>query len=143
LTNLCSQTRVLARLIGLRNPAVVFLRLLIIEDEPLIAADLESIAEGRDHVVVAVADTKSSALHLARTQSCDAALVDLRLNDGFTGIDIGKAFSSEFGLPFAFVTGNKEQLPEAAFGAVAVVQKPFTDDEIVSVLEALARRVSG
>ncbi len=112
---------------------MVFLRLLIIEDEPLIAADLESIAEGLYHVVVAVADTKSSALHLARTQSCDAALVDLRL----------KAFSSEFGLPFAFVTGNKEQLPEAAFGAVAVVQKPFTDDEIVSVLEALARRVSG
>jgi len=116
------------------------MRLLIVEDEPFIAADLESLATGLDHVVVGVADSKSAAIRIAETTEVDAALLDVKLRDGFTGADIAERFSNAFRLPFAFVTGNAEQIPEGAFGAVAVVSKPFTDRQIEDALAALEAR---
>lgn len=113
------------------------MRLLIVEDEPFIAADLESLTAELGHEVVGVADTKAMALDLARRAHPDAALLDLKLRDGFTGSEIAQALSADFHLPFAFVTGNTETLPAGAFGAVAVVAKPFTDDQVRSAIAAL------
>ncbi len=115
------------------------MRLLIVEDEPFIAADLESLALGLAHEVVAIADTKVSALNVASTRGVDAALVDLKLRDGFTGMGIASVLGGQYGLPFAFVTGNPELIPEGALGAAAVVQKPFSDARIAEVLAVLAR----
>ncbi len=114
------------------------MRLLIVEDEPFIAADLESLALDMDHTVVAIADTRSAALDAAERLGADAALVDMRLRDGFTGTSIARALSEDFRLPFAFVTGNPEMIPSGAFGAVAIVQKPFSDVQIAEVLRTLA-----
>jgi CheY-like chemotaxis protein len=116
------------------------MRLLIVEDEPFIAADLESLALGLDHVVVGVADTKSAAVSMAETLAVDAALLDVKLRDGFTGADIAEQLFNPRKLPFAFVTGNAEQIPPGAFGAVVVVPKPFTDRQIEAALDALAAR---
>jgi CheY-like chemotaxis protein len=114
-------------------------KLLIVEDEPLIAADLEWLAQQRDHVVVAIADTQRAALDAARSRKVDAALVDLKLRDGFTGVGVARALSEELEIPFAFVTGNTELIPAGAFGAAAIVKKPFSDAQIAQVLDHLAR----
>lgn len=114
------------------------MRLLIVEDEPFIAADLESIAVDIGHTVVGVADSKATALDLARTHSPDGALLDLKLRDGFTGAEIAEELAADLKLPFAFITGNIEQLPRGAYGAVAVVGKPFTDAGVRAAIEALA-----
>lgn len=113
------------------------MRLLIVEDEPFIAADLESLTTELGHQVVGVADSKAMALDLARREHPDAALLDLKLSDGFTGSEIAQVLRADLHLPFAFVTGNTETLPDGAFGAVAVVAKPFTDDQVRSAIAAL------
>ncbi len=115
------------------------MRLLIVEDEPFIAADLEWLAQERHHEVVAIADSRNAAMDAARSRRPDAALVDLKLRDGFTGPGIARALSEEFSLPFVFVTGNPELIPTGAFGAVAIVRKPFSDVQIARALDALAR----
>ena len=101
------------------------MKILIIEDEPFIALDLETAVQAQAHQVVGVADSLQSALTLARTRAVDGALIDLRLRDGFTGPTIAETLKAEFGMPFAFITGNVEQLPEHRHGAVAVVEKPL------------------
>lgn len=118
------------------------MRLLIVEDEPFIAADLESLTSELGHEVVGVADCKAMALEMARGARPDAALLDLKLRDGFTGSEIAQALAADFHLPFAFVSGNTETLPVGAFGAVAVVAKPFTDDQVRAVLAALKARAA-
>jgi CheY-like chemotaxis protein len=115
------------------------MRLLIVEDEPFIAADLEGLAIELHHEVVGVADTKHAAIDMAATLSVDAVLLDLKLKDGFTGADIAQSLNGALKLPFAFVTGNAEQIPAGAFGAVAVVAKPFTDAQVTDAINALAR----
>ncbi len=113
------------------------MRLLIVEDEPFIAADLAGIAEGMGYTVAGIADSKDSAIDLARTLPVDAAIVDMKLRDGFTGPDIAQSFRRDFNIPFGFVTGNAELAPSGA-GAVAVVPKPFEEASVMGLLRALA-----
>ncbi len=114
------------------------MKLLIIEDEPFIAMDLETLVHGLGHEVVGIADSKSTALEMAASSHCTAAFVDMRLKDGFTGVEIAQELSARFKLPFAFVTGNAEQLPLGHYGAVGVVEKPFTEAQIAQLLTALS-----
>src|ERR1700761_2752251 len=81
------------------------LRILLVEDEPLIALDLESILERLGHEVVGVAETRLEAIHLAEHEHPDVALVDIKLRDGFTGVATADQLTSDFGLYCAFVTG--------------------------------------
>ncbi len=111
------------------------LNIIIVEDEPFIALDIESAIEALDHRVVGVADTKAAAIALARGTPCDGALIDIRLRDGFTGPEIADVFREEFGIPFAFLTGNAEQLAADSRGALAVVGKPFTQGQLAEVLQ--------
>jgi CheY-like chemotaxis protein len=114
------------------------MRLLIVEDEPFVAADLESLASDFGHVVVGVADSRNEAIEMATSCVPDAALVDIKLRDGLTGVEIGQALRKNLNLPFAFVSGNTELLPEDNCGALAVVRKPFSEADIANVLKLLA-----
>jgi CheY-like chemotaxis protein len=110
------------------------LNILIVEDEPLIALDIEAAVHALHHIVVGIADTKAGALELAQRAGCDGALIDIRLRDGFTGPEIGEFFRQDLKIPFAFLTGNAEQLPPDRCGALAVIQKPFTQAQIADAL---------
>jgi CheY-like chemotaxis protein len=85
---------------------------------------------------VGVADNRDEALSLAEAERPDAALIDMNLRDGMTGPAICRALT-EGGVRAAFVTGNSEHVPADRAGAVAVVNKPFTDAGIVAVLRLL------
>jgi CheY-like chemotaxis protein len=118
------------------------LNILIVEDEPFIALDIEAAVEALRHSVLGIADTKASALELAGRGDCDGALIDIRLRDGFTGPEIGEYLGRELKIPFVFVTGNAEQLPPGQCGAVAVIQKPFTHAQIADALSTIYDRIS-
>lgn len=107
------------------------MRVLLVEDEPLIAMDLETILARLGHEVVGVAETRDEALALARNPGADAALVDVKLRDGFTGVEAAVRLRDDFGLNCAFVTGNPEQVKDADF---AIVSKPFTVADIETAL---------
>lgn len=115
------------------------MRLLLVEDEPFIALDLQLLSTSAGHEVVGVADTLESALQLAEDVAPDAALVDINLRDGFSGIQVSRMLSQNRGVAVGFVTGNAEQIPPDFGGAVAVLEKPFTQqgvEEMLAILQA-------
>jgi CheY-like chemotaxis protein len=94
------------------------MNILIVEDELLIALDLESIVEDLGHKVIGPARTLDEALQLAG--DAEVALVDVQLADGVTGPAIAERLSSEHGVTVVFVTGNPEMVRNSR-GAIGVV----------------------
>ncbi len=118
------------------------MRLLIVEDEPFIAMDLEAIAAARGHEVVGVAATLDEAFDQNASFQPDAAFVDINLGDGFTGVDVARRLVLE-GVRVGFVTGNLELAPADFAGARGAVEKPFNDESIAELLRVLDPATEG
>jgi DNA-binding response OmpR family regulator len=103
-------------------------RILIVEDEMLVAMELEAILEDLGHAPVGIAADLSDAEQYG-TLSIDLALVDLNLRDGLTGPEIGKRLT-ERGVTVLFITANPRQLGSGVAGTIGVLEKP-TDEETV------------
>lgn len=115
------------------------MHVLIVEDEFLIASLLEAIVEEQGHERLGPVSTVEQAL--AYAPRADIALVDLGLADGNSGRLLARRLVDRFGIQVIFVTGDASSLQDGFDGAIAVIQKPFRDDEIASALaEALDRR---
>jgi CheY-like chemotaxis protein len=113
-------------------------RVLVVEDEIFVAAEIEHVVEEMGFTPVGIAPDARSALALAA--QADVALVDINLQDGPTGIQIGKTLA-QHGVTVVFMTANPSQLGEGVPGTVGVLQKPVTDSELRSALAyAVARR---
>jgi len=116
----------------------VALRLLLVEDEPFIALDLELLSTSAGHEVVGVADSLETAIALANSARPEAALVDINLRDGFSGVQVSRLLAGAGQVCVGFVTGNAEQIPPDFAGAVAVLEKPFTQagvEEMLGILQ--------
>lgn len=83
---------------------------LIIEDEPLIAMDLETIVRDLGHDVSAVAVTRDEAVAAARTCRPGLVLADIQLADDSSGIDAVRDILDEFSVPVIFITAFPERL---------------------------------
>jgi CheY-like chemotaxis protein/DNA-directed RNA polymerase specialized sigma24 family protein len=108
---------------------------LIIEDEPIIAMDLERIMEGLGHRVLGIARTKNEAVHLALTKHPKLVLADIQLADGSSGLDAANQILSNFPVPIVFITAFPERLltgakPEPAF----LITKPFLPEMVKAVV---------
>ena len=108
---------------------------LIIEDEPIIAMDLEALVESLGHRVTGVARTEKEALHLASTKRPGLVLADIQLADGSSGIDAVNKILLSFEVPVIFITAFPERLltgekPEPAF----LITKPFMPDMVKAVV---------
>ncbi|MFV0624712.1 response regulator [Sphingomonas sp. ac-8] len=101
-------------------------RVMIIEDEPLIAMDLETIVRDLGHDVTGVAVTRDEAVALAMEDRPGLVLADIQLADDSSGIDAVKDILAEFDVPVIFITAFPERLltgerPEPTF----LITKPF------------------
>jgi DNA-directed RNA polymerase specialized sigma24 family protein len=101
-------------------------RVLIIEDEPIIAMDIESIVRDQGHEVTGVAVTRDEAVALAMEDRPGLVLADIQLADDSSGIDAVKDILAEFNVPVIFITAFPERLltgerPEPTF----LITKPF------------------
>ena len=99
---------------------------LIIEDEALIAMDLESLVENLGHNVVGIARTHDEAVSTALTHRPGLILADIRLADGSSGLEAVNELLTAFEVPVIFITAYPEQLltgqrPEPTF----LITKPF------------------
>lgn len=104
---------------------------LIIEDEPIIAMDLEGIVTSLGHRVSNVAQTRDEAVSAARSSRPGLVLADIQLADGSSGIDAVKDILSSFSVPVIFITAFPERLltgerPEPTF----LITKPFQNDSV-------------
>ncbi|WP_454279556.1 response regulator [Sphingomonas sp. Marseille-Q8236] len=101
-------------------------RVLIIEDEPIIAMDIETIVRDLGHEVTGVAVTRDEAVALAMEDRPGLVLADIQLADDSSGIDAVKDILAEFEVPVIFITAFPERLltgerPEPTF----LITKPF------------------
>ena len=99
---------------------------LIIEDEPIIAMDLETIVRDLGHDVTGVAVTRDEAVTQALARRPGLVLADIQLADDSSGIDAVKDILAEFSVPVIFITAFPERLltgerPEPTF----LITKPF------------------
>ncbi|PCK80811.1 response regulator [Rhizobium sophoriradicis] len=116
-------------------------RVLIVEDEFLIALDLGATVEGMGMQVAGLANDREQALRLA--PSADIAFVDVNLADGPTGPELGRRLAEEYGIAVVFMTGNPETVADGVKGAVGVVQKPVMPSVVEQLVKYLAARRAG
>jgi DNA-binding response OmpR family regulator len=113
------------------------MRILVVEDELMIAMNLESILEDLGHEVLGPARDKKDALR--SVDSAKVALVDVRLADGVTGPEIAEILRAQHGVTVVFTTANPEVVLTSKAG-VAVLTKPYDNETIAeAVAYAMAR----
>ncbi|MFQ0813332.1 two-component response regulator [Brucella anthropi] len=110
-------------------------RIMIIEDEPLIAMDIEQMVESLGHEVVGIARTKDEALALFAREKPRMVLADIQLADGSSGIDAVNEILQDHTIPVIFITAFPERLltgerPEPTF----LVTKPFNPDMVKALI---------
>lgn len=111
------------------------LRVLLVEDEVLLLMQLEALLEGQGHVVAGTALSSREALALAAEVEADLALVDVRLADGASGVDVGRLIAERTGMAVAFMTATPKRIPGDFSGALGVISKPYTREGIRSALD--------
>jgi DNA-binding response OmpR family regulator len=102
--------------------------ILIVEDEILVAMDIERILLDAGFEVSAIAADRETALRLGQT--ADIAFVDINLRDGQTGPSIAYDLAERYGTKVFYVTANPAQIVPVASCAVGYIQKPFSDGAI-------------
>lgn len=112
----------------LENLSAMPARILIVEDEMLVALELECILADLGHEAVGIVPDLETA-HSYFDTAIDLALVDLNLRDGLTGPQIGKALSAN-GVSVVFITANPRLLNNGIAGTIGVITKP-TDEQTV------------
>jgi len=106
-------------------------RVLIIEDEPIIALDLENLVTELGHKVVATASTRDEAVAKAHSERPGLILADINLGEGGSGIDAVTEILNSFDIPVIFITAYPEKLltgerPEPTY----LIAKPFLPETV-------------
>jgi CheY-like chemotaxis protein/DNA-directed RNA polymerase specialized sigma24 family protein len=115
--------------------AQVATRVLIIEDEPIIALELESLVESLGHAVIGNARTHTEALRMVERERPGLILADIRLADGSSGLEAVNEILQMADVPVIFITAYPEYLltgarPEPTF----LITKPFRSDTVRAVI---------
>ncbi len=108
---------------------------LIVEDQALIALNIEDVVRRIGGGVIGCAARLSDALTLVETASWDAALLNIRLAQGETAYPVAEQLQAKT-VPFAFVTGWEADI-DPRYSDVRVLQKPFTEAELENCLRTL------
>jgi DNA-binding NarL/FixJ family response regulator len=114
------------------------MRILIVEDEPLIAEDIAESLVKNDFEVTAVAYTKAEALRQLETNLPDMVLLDINLNNKMDGIEIAATIQQQYQLPFIFITSysDKSTLEKAKVTEPAgYLVKPFNEAGLHTSIE--------
>lgn len=115
-------------------PRGTAMRVMIVEDEALVALEIEGMLGLAGHEAVAQADDLPSAIKAAEAERPDLALVDIRLAQGTSGLDVAAELKAR-GIAVLFATGNCPT--ERGRGlALGCLHKPITDGSLAGALEA-------
>ena len=108
---------------------------LIIEDEPVIAADIEALTKELGHRVVDIAATRGEAIQAVARKRPGLVLADIQLADGSSGIDAVREILTRIDVPVIFITAFPERLltgerPEPTF----LITKPFQPETVKAAI---------
>lgn len=114
------------------------IRVLIVEDEPLIAEDIAATLQQADYAICRIAYSQEDALAALEEDSPDIVLLDINLNGGTEGIEIAQLISRQYQLPFIFLTSYSDKLTlEKAkqTGPGGYIVKPFSEATLYTTIE--------
>lgn len=115
-------------------------RILIVEDEPLVAFDNEHLLSEAGYLVVGTVDTLADATRMIQEEEIDLILSDIKLSGEGDGMDVARAAAAR-NVPVLFVTGNCPV--EAQQLGIGCLSKPYTERTLKSALDALDDTLQG
>ena len=115
-------------------------RILIVEDEPLVAFNAEHLLTEAGYEVVATVDSLAAATEVIGARALDLVLSDIALAGEGDGVDVARVAVAK-GVPVLFVTGNCSE--EAQRLAVGCLAKPYTDRVLLNALAVVDDRLQG
>lgn len=118
-------------------------RILIIEDEALVAMELRFVLEDLGYDVVATVADARSARDIARENDVDLALVDIHLSDGPTGVGLGRELGQDLGVSVLFMTANPGMVRNGVAGTIGVLSKPTDEVAVQKAVDYALRRREG
>jgi CheY-like chemotaxis protein len=125
--------------LGKRNRRIE--RILVVEDEPLVAFDTEHFLGDSGYRVVATVDRAQDAVAILQVErSVDLVLADVHLAEGDSGIDVARA-ASQRAVPVLFVTGHCPG--EARALAAGCLAKPYQQRDLALAIDAIDRVLQG
>jgi DNA-binding response OmpR family regulator len=110
-------------------------RILIVEDEPVIALDLESAIRDQHGLVVGPIDTIAEALRTAREETLHGAILDLRLRQGLA-LPVAEVLRTRQ-IPFVIHSGQAEITIPRGWPDVPTISKPAAPERVIALLAAL------
>ena len=114
------------------------INVLIIEDEPLIALELQQMLANAGFGIVGVAGKLETALGLIASETFDAAVVDSSLGEDSAAP--AAALLAEAGIPFVVLSGYPQELQPPALQSAPLIAKPCQEAELVDTLRRVCER---
>src|SRR3954452_13093447 len=115
-------------------------RILIVEDELLVAISTQSLLHSLEYEVAGIADTGKDAVRLAQTTNPDLILMDLRLRGKLDGIATAREIRRGLTVPIVFVTGfRREDVQRRAcqVDSCTYLSKPYSPEDLKAVISAV------
>ena len=115
------------------------MKVLIIEDDVLIANYIKYVLEKNEYYVTGIADTTETVADSIKVLCPDIALLDIRLSGGESGIDISDVLDKK-DIPFVYLTANSDRATMSSAlktNPIAYITKPFNEDNVIAAIELL------
>ena len=112
-------------------------RILIVEDDPIISHDIELILSNAGYLVEATAFNAVQAINHLASKDIDFALLDIHLGKGDSGIDVAEIIHTKYQIPYVFLTSFSDKTTLAAAmeqGPYGYLVKPFQEATLLSTI---------
>jgi CheY-like chemotaxis protein len=121
-------------------------KVLIVEDERIVAEDLRSKLESKGYDIIGICDSGKSAIEAAKSNRPDLILMDIRIHGELNGIETAIVIGSQYDhpIPIVFLTASysKDFPVLKALDSYTYINKPFTDEELFKALKSSTNRSS-
>ncbi|MBP2301376.1 response regulator [Azospirillum picis] len=119
------------------------MKILLVEDEVLIALEQQFYLETAGYTVSGPATTAGEAVAIAGDEKPDLALVDVHLGQGSSGIDAARDLAA-IGVPSLFITSFRDELKKGGpVAGIGCLPKPFTESGLLAAVDAARAVLAG
>jgi DNA-binding response OmpR family regulator len=120
------------------------MRILIVEDEMVVALDLQLTLESASHIVIGIATTFKEATNIIEGDCPDLALVNINLKEGKgAGIDFARDLLNNCGVPSLFVSGQIKEAQQNKDAALGYLGKPWRSRTLLASVDVAHRLING
>lgn len=119
------------------------MKLLIVEDDPLVGPAMKAVLEKAGYTVVGPLRDATKAMRLAERERPDLALVDVLLAGGEDGVSLSRRLRADLGVPSLLVTGYDHHAEEVRDTALGFLHKPFAPQALLDAVGVVGEVMGG